>query len=183
MGKLCHGKHTYEVDTVIEALKAGELQLRSKLQRLNGKPWRCVVKDHERDVDLQSTPKSENLHVFPCFSPSGGGSKNSSWIQIAIGAVLIATAFITGGTSMAAWAAWQTTAFAMGVSLVLGGLQQLLIRTPKTDNGESEEKSKYFGNNQNTTAIGTRIPIGYGKYRVYGQILSLNLQSTNRKVG
>ena len=180
MGKLCHGKHVYEVTTVMEALKASETQLRSKLQRLNGKRWLCVVKDHETDSDLNSTPKSNELHVFPSFSPSGGGSKSSAWIQIAIGAAIAVTAFLTGGASFAAMGALSTAFFGIGVSLVLGGLQQLLMRYPKSDTGENEENSKYFGSNQNTTAIGTRIPIGYGKYRVYGQILSLNLKATDR---
>lgn len=179
MKKLCPDTYEFEADTVFEALKAASTQLADKLSMKCGRRWICTVDGYEDRDSIYSTPKSDTLEVYPTFAPSGGSRNGMAWWQIAIGVLVIAiTAYFTGGASVA----WAGMFYGMGASMVIGGIMQLLVKTPKSDTGGDGElkSSKYFGVNKNTTDIGTRIPLGYGKYRVYGQLLSLNLMSTNR---
>lgn len=114
----------------------------------------------EPDLD-KSVPHT--IHIFPQFS----GSKDSALGQILIGGLLIGAAFLTGGTGFLA-----SSLFALGGAFVAGGLVQLLSPKP---NDDAASKSRYLGAPKNTVAVGTRIPIPYGKNRLYGHYLSFNV--------
>lgn len=106
------------------------------------------------------------------------GSKRAGTLQIITGAVLIAAAAIATGGVGAAFAAgagtWGTVA-GVGLSLVAGGLSQLISPQPK-GNETSESKPSYaFGGAVNTTAAGSIVGIGYGERRVGGAIISAGI--------
>ena len=98
--------------------------------------------------------------------------------------------FFTGGTAaFASWAAFTKAAgwlgmFALstGTLMVLQGTIGLLTAKKQDVSSDSTESSRTFGANTNTTKIGTRIPIGYGKYKIYGHYLSVNTQAVDRGV-
>lgn len=62
----------------------------------------------------------------------------------------------------------------MGVSLVLGGISEALIGTPKLGSGDSTSTATYsFSGIQNTTAIGSALGIVYGTHRVGGYLVNI----------
>lgn len=137
--------------------------------------WIVRLLGHNSQASLYSPLRVAELHVVPEFSGGGGG-----FVKIVIGAVLIAAAvvatYLTGGAASPLLAMAISTAFGLGISLVLGGLLELLSPAPKNTANQNLQ-SVYLGAPQNTTAIGTFIPIGYGRFPVYGQILSFALEA------
>lgn len=99
------------------------------------------------------------------------GSKRAGIFQTILGAVLITTAvFVSGGlTGFAA---------ATGASLVLGGVIQLLSPQPSgiaSKQGADNRASYAFGGVTNTAAQGYPVPLGYGKRRIGGAIISAGI--------
>jgi len=139
-------------------------------------------KQHIRLVGYDSIPalhsplRSSELHLVPDFSGGNGVTK------ILIGAALIAAAFIP----IVRESIFFGIALGMGISLALGGVLELMTPAPKTatpDKTADSESSKYLGAPKNTVSGNTRIPIGFGRYKVYGHFLSFNIQSDLTKIG
>ena len=132
---------------------------------------RIQVVGCETVEDLLSSDMEE-IHIVPQLS----GGKNGGFFQIVIGAALLAASFLVPG---AALATWQSLAlFNIGSALVIGGVMQLLAPAPKRDQAVGDpEASKYLGTPGNTTGSGTRIAVLYGRDKVFGHILSLNINA------
>lgn len=115
------------------------------------------------------------LHLMPAMSGGGG------FFKIVIGAALI-----VGGIFVSAIPGLQAVGIAMisaGISLVIGGIMQLFMKSPKASDDKDPEASKYIGAGQNTTAIGTPIAIGGGRMLIGGQYLSLQVNSSDLVMG
>ena len=126
----------------------------------------------------------EEIHIYPALM----GGKNGGFAQIVIGAVLfIGAAISTGGASIPAMlsalaeAGFVTQAIAaMGIGMMVGGLIQVLMPTPTVDSpsgSDSVEGSKYLGARGNTTKVGTRIALLFGEDKIFGHILSFNVDA------
>lgn len=106
------------------------------------------------------------------------GSKSGGLLQVIFGAVLVAAAFISGGTSLAAWGALETGLVMTGASMILGGVIQMLSPQPNgiamKDQGENKP-SYAFGAPTNTVSQGYPVPIGYGKRRIGGAVISAGI--------
>ena len=111
------------------------------------------------------------------------GSKRGGTLQIIIGAVAIVAAFFTAGASLAAFglsaaaATGVTTALTgLGISMLLGGVVQMLTPQPKYNVGASsstDNKPNYaFGAPVNTVAMGYPVPVLYGQREIGGAIIS-----------
>ncbi|WP_210531570.1 tail assembly protein [Pantoea ananatis] len=112
------------------------------------------------------------------------GSKRGGTLQIIIGAVAIVAAFFTAGASFAAFAgisaaaaAATTTALTgLGISMLLGGVVDMLTPQPKFNVGASsstDNKPNYaFGAPVNTVAMGYPVPVLYGEREIGGAIIS-----------
>lgn len=111
------------------------------------------------------------IHIAPQFN---GGKDTGAFTQILIGAVLIGVSFVPGIAGTPA----QKMLIQMGAMAILGGLSQLLAPQPEADQN-SELTSRYLGSPKNTTAIGTRIPILYGKHKVFGHVLTFDINAYN----
>lgn len=155
-----------EANTPHEAFRAYEAQhdLRNKTP---GVKWVVRFVGCDSEASLYSPLRSPELHVVPDFSGGGGA------LKIIIGVIIIIAAIVlspyTGGTSL--------TAIGAGLSLVMGGILELLTPAPKTATADPSVEGRYLGNVKNTTKIGTRIPIGYGRFPIYGQYLSFGVGS------
>lgn len=127
------------------------------------------------------TDDVDEIHIFPALR----GGKSGGVMQVVIGAVLIVVGVILSFTPAAAASPYL---YMMGASMMLGGVISMLSPTPKVDTGglssdaADPEASRYLGSPQNTTKIGTRIPILYGRTLVYGHILSFGLQAKDVSV-
>ena len=116
---------------------------------------------------LKSTTPEQDLYL----APSLAFGKNGGLTQTIIGTVLIVASFFVP-------VGLRETLFYIGVSMVIGGVMQMLTPQPKLGGrGEEEARSKYLGGIQNTTTIGTTIPLLYGRRRIGGHILSMNIDS------
>lgn len=106
-------------------------------------------------------------------------------MNIVLGSVFIAASFLMPAAITGVTLIGSTTVgsmmFNFGVSLVLGGLLSFLSPAPTLDSSSTAEveASKYIAAGQNTVKIGTRIPILYGRHKVYGHYLSFNVDAVD----
>ena len=128
------------------------------------------IKGVNNEHDLLRTDM-DTLHIYPAFV----GGKRGGFFQIVIGALLIAASFFVPGGPLVA-----SIFFNAGLSLVLSGLLALIApKPPSVTSSGSPEGSKYLPAQGNTTKIGTRIPLIYGRQQVYGHILSFNVTAAD----
>lgn len=131
----------------------------------------------------------ENYMIMPVTQ----GSKNGGMLQIIIGAVALVAAFFTAGMSLTAWGAAMTASTisatsvltGMGISMMLGGVVQLLTPQPKFNAGTSsstENKPNYgFGGPINTNAIGYPVPILLGEREIGGAVINAGIYSEDQQ--
>lgn len=161
-----NGPIEIEAETMAQAVEGVTRQLPGfKPNAVRGR-HRITAIGYERVEELYGTPKSDELHIFPQFS----GGKSGGFLQILLGAALFAVSFLLPG-SMSVLAGIVKS---VGISMLLGGIAQLLAPQPSS---EDQKKSRYLGAPKNTVAMGTRIPILYGTFRVYGHYLSFDIDA------
>lgn len=108
------------------------------------------------------------------------GSKRGGLFQTIFGAVLVAAAVFMSGGIGAAFAAGGMTGFmaTTGAAMMLGGIIQMLSPQPNgiamKDQGENKP-SYAFGAPTNTVSQGYPVPIGYGKRRIGGAVISAGI--------
>lgn len=152
-------------DTVAEAMRS--LQ---QIEAFSGEgPHPVRIEGIESEADLFSETDMEEIHVHPWTE----GSSNNTFVQILIGATLIAVGVFTGG--VLGLTAGQL--ILSGALMVTGGLLALLAPTPAIETGEQGPSSKYLGAQTNTVQIGTRIPLVYGFRRLFGHYISYDVDA------
>jgi predicted phage tail protein len=187
---------TVEAGTAFEALKIVANRYKKELKApLDVGRWKVKVKGYETKEAIYVPLFTDKLHVYPVFKTA-----KSQWVQIAIGATLMTVgAYIggaygvtsTGGTvsngvaqAGATTGNWAVTTSAFmtnaGMAMIMSGVLGILFPTATNNtSGEASTNSKYLnGANSNTTAAGTRIPFGYGLFRIAGHYISYNVTSS-----
>lgn len=159
-------------DTVAEAVKIVTSQIRGLRPNAITGYKRVQVAECDKVEDLFSPTSLTEIHLLPQMN----GGKRGGFIQILIGAALVGASFLIPG----AGAFLGGILLQVGALMILGGVLQL-IRQPTRDNPNSSatNRSHYLGVPENTVAIGTRIPILYGRRKVGLHLLSVNLASTS----
>lgn len=156
--------------TVREASEAVIAHLRRVKPELFTKRLFFQIHGHNNPEDLDKPLEVKELHFMPAFS----AGKKAGIFQVIIGAVLIVAGVLTLGS------AWGIPLILTGAGMALGGVVQLLTPVPRIDTvpePTNPEASKYLAGTGNTTKSGTRIPLTWGTFPVYGQFLSINVQS------
>ena len=139
----------------------------------------------KNNIGLQEFDMSSSAFEFE-MEPILEGSKRGGTLQIIIGAVAIVAAFFTAGSTLALYGAALGTTTAtglavtaltsIGISMLLGGVVQMLTPQPKFNVGASsstDNKPNYaFGAPVNTVAMGYPIPVLYGQREIGGAIIS-----------
>lgn len=136
--------------------------------------------EHEDELLLQYPEGSLTIQAVPLGSKSGG-------LKIIIGVILIAAAIITqqywllaeGAVLSGPQALFIYTTMAVGVSLTLSGIQQLMAPDPSVD-GQQQDESYLFGGSQHNIVEGDPVPILYGELRVPGRPISFEIKNANR---
>jgi predicted phage tail protein len=108
--------------------------------------------------------------------------------RIIVGIALIALAIAVPGLGAAAGATAAATIFGtgfsslalsvglLGVSLVLGGVAQLLTPTPKISTDEGDPRKSFsFSGIQNTSRAGVPVPVVYGETLVGSVVISAGI--------
>jgi len=164
-----------EVESTREAMRALSVQvpgfehfmLHAHEQGLEFAVFQDKQNISETELDMSTSAKV--IKVVPKVKGAGGA------FQTILGAVMIAAAFITGGTSIAAWGALQGALFGAGVGMMVGGVAQMLmpkVDTTQDQNQDGNKANKGFGGAVTTVAQGNPVPVLYGQREVGGFIAS-----------
>jgi predicted phage tail protein len=150
------------VQELMRAMNANFKGFSSLIDRaMSYKISRCLFIDDSKTVSEQEIGMSfsnTDWSIMPCASGCGGIGK------FLVGAALITTAFLLPATAPAMLSSFLGS---MGLSLVLGGLAQLLSPMPQmedyTQSEKPEEKPSYlFAGPKNSVEPGLTIPTAYG---------------------
>ena len=185
MGKKFGRVHQYHVADLRELIRAMCSQVPGFKKyvsnaHLNG--IRFAFFSGKENIGLQEFDMSSAATEFE-MEPILEGSKRGGVLQIVIGAVALVAAYFTAGASLAAIglsataATGVTTALTgLGLSMMLGGVVQMLTPQPKYNVGASsstDNKPNYaFGAPVNTVAMGYPVPLLYGTREIGGAIIS-----------
>lgn len=170
--------HKFAVDSYPEAIRALSSQVegfKDFMQSEIGSRMKFAIFVDGRNVG-QHEDKAWQCARDVRIIPIPTGSKSGGLFQVVLGAVVMATAFFTGGASLAAMGALASSAFMMGGAMVLGGVMQMI--SPQQGGSRmsaqaAENTPSYaFGGAVNTTAAGHPIPLPYGYRTVGGAIWS-----------
>ena len=175
-----------QAETAAEAIQAMSHNYPQLQPPLDVGRWPVKIKDYDTKESLYVPLYTDELHIFPFF-----GFNKSVWAGIGLGVALI----ITGGALGAALAAGSmglsagaATALSIGadflmysgMGLLSMGISKLLAPTPDMGTYEAQvESSKYLGAPKNTVEAGTRIPICYGLFKVYGHYISFDINAVD----
>lgn len=170
--------HKMAVDSYPEAIRALSSQVegfKDYMQSEVGSRMKYAVFVDGKNVgqhDEKSWKCAREVRIIPVPT----GSKSGGLFNVVFGAVIMATAFITGGASLAAMGAFAYSAFMMGGAIALGGVMQMISPQQggmKLQSQSAENRPSYaFGGAVNTTAAGYPVPLPYGYRTVGGAIWS-----------
>jgi len=168
--------HRFAVKSAAEAIRALRANFKGfekymATAHLHGMGFKIFVGGHSLDYSEVPSPvgqKNEVIRIVPAVMGSGG----SPWLRILVGAVLIVAGFYTSGFG-------GQFLISLGAGLALGGVAQLLTKTPKLQTGTTDEnknKASYvFNGPQNVTAQGNPVPIIYGRVITGSAVISAGI--------
>lgn len=178
--------HTLAVNNVAEACRAlGVLfpGFDQFMAESKDKGMAFAVFHGKRNIgrdEFNDPPGRSEIRIAPMIQ----GSKRAGALQTVIGVVLIAVAtYFSAGTAGPASAGlfgggvWGVVG-AVGISLTLGGVAQMVAGTPKGLGSEdsADNKPSYgFNGPVNTQAQGNPVPLGYGRLIVGSAVISAGI--------
>lgn len=166
-----------EVESVAEAVRALSANFpgfEKELMTAHLRGVEYVVRADKRDVTEIELNNSLAPQETIRIAPIAVGRKKGGLFQTIIGAILI----VVGVVLNAYGQTWGTYLIHAGVALVAGGIIQMLIPIPKTDNPSERPENKpstFFDGAVNTMAQGHPVPLGYGKLIVGSAVISAGL--------
>lgn len=171
--------HAFAVGSTGEAIRACCSQFpgfKAYVEAHSEPGYRILVEEEPQTLDTLGNPVSGGsvIKIVPVVAGASDG------VQVIVGAALIAASFIPGNPFAA-----QT--MALGISMVLGGVAQMLAPSPAVgaigSNGPSDMPSYSFGSPTVTIGQGRPVPLGYGEIRVGGAIVSAGIVSEGYQHG
>lgn len=176
-----HARVDLDVKSPSEALRAMDVITRGKLSeylRGEGKDrlYRIALGKPSNTIDAETEGTHRSGRTAIYFIPTIRG-RNSGFGKVLAGIALIALAVISqqyyllpyawSAVGTTAWAAAGTIAMGFGVSLVLGGITQMLTPTPKGQDGQAEQRlSTTLAGNTSVVVQGGCVPVVYGRMLV-----------------
>lgn len=184
LGKTYGKKHLLNVASPAEAIRAFSANYKDFRQKvIDGGGYRVLAGSEERDIDGITLPTSKSIKIIPVVAGKGGFGK------IIAGAALIGASFyLPGATYFSAFSSFAFDASAIassvGLSLLLGGVSQMLFSPPKPHAAGAAERpenrpSYNFNGAINTTGQGGAVPLAYGKVGIGSQLVSAGTETVN----
>ena len=143
---------------------------------MNDQHYRVSIGTYDIDLEeLHHPAGAAPISIVPVVAGAGALGR------ILIGALLIAGAFFTGGATigllgLAAPVAVSTVLAGVGITLILGGVAQLLTPTPKISQDEGDPRKSFsFSGIQNTSRAGVPVPVVYGETLVGSVVISAGI--------
>ena len=120
--------------------------------------------------------ENDVIHITPVLK----GAKRGGVFGVIAGIAMIATALVLSPLvlgAVAASTAW--TIGAVGASLLLGGVAQMLTKQPNMPSVSEKEKknSTAFSNLSNMASQGKAMPLAYGRIRTGSMIISQGVET------
>jgi predicted phage tail protein len=146
--------------------------------------YRVSVGDYDLMLDeLHDPAGQQEIKIVPVLAGAGGPTG-----RIIAGIALVAVSFLLPGSTIGLFGAGTIglTAFAapvlaIGATLVLGGVAQLLTPTPRIGQGDDSQddprKSYSFSGIQQTSRQGVPVPIVYGETIVGSVVISASIDT------
>lgn len=124
------------------------------------------------------------IHITPVIQ----GAKKNGVFQTILGAVLVVVGVVLAYTPLAAFSG---NVISLGVAMMVGGVAQMLTKSPEMNTGLNEKEKKQstsFSNLSNLIAQGRPVPLAYGQLLVGSLIISqgvetFDVESAVEKVG
>lgn len=187
-------EHNFEVADLREMLRAMCSQVpgfKRYLSEAHMKGIRFAFFNGQHNIGVDQFDMTRGAAVYRIEAITEG-AKRGGVLQIVIGAVALVAAYFTAGGSLVALgmsasaAAATTTALTgLGLSMMLGGVVQLLTPQPNYSVGASsstDNKPNYaFGAPVNTVAMGYPVPVLYGQREIGGAIISAGMFSSDQQ--
>jgi predicted phage tail protein len=176
-------KFEAEVSNAAEAVRFLVTNFPQLERHMAEQHYRVSVGTYDLSLDEIHDPAgSQEIKIVPVVAGAGAAGR------ILVGVGLIAAAFFTGGATigllgLAAPLSVSTVLAGIGVSLVLGGVSQLLTPVPTlsapstVDTAKDPRKSYSFSGIQNTSRQGTPVPIVYGETLVGSIVISAGIDT------
>lgn len=176
-------KFEAEVSNAAEAVRFLVTNFPQLERHMAEQHYRVSVGTYDLSLDEIHDPAgSQEIKIVPVVAGAGATGR------ILAGVGLIAAAFFTGGATigllgLAAPLSVSTVLAGIGVSLVLGGVSQLLTPVPTlsapstVDTAKDPRKSYSFSGIQNTSRQGTPVPIVYGETLVGSIVISAGIDT------
>jgi predicted phage tail protein len=133
---------------------------------------------------------AENITVHQLHEPAGDvirfapvivGSKNGGVLNVIVGVVLIVIGGLITGWSFGAATPVGTAIAGVGLSMIAGGIVQMLSPQPKLNKGGADsaanQASYVFSGAVNTTAQGNPVPVLYGRMIVGSAVISAGIEA------
>jgi predicted phage tail protein len=121
------------------------------------------------------------ISFVPVVAGAGAVGRILAGIAIIAFAIVTAGAGLIAGLGLGFGASTAISIGLVGLSLVVGGIAQLLTPTPKVpqgaDNQDDPRKSYSFSGIQNTSRQGTPVPIVYGETLVGSVVISAGIDT------
>ena len=164
-------------NTPAEALRALLMQLPGLKNHLREGFYQVRFNGQDQSeeslVETFRQPENGVLHIVPRTQGAG------KYGQIIAGVVIIALTWWTGAGGYIG-AAMVSAGYAMGASLILGGVAQLLTKPPSMDlerQGQKSSRNTAFSNLDNTAAQGQPVPLAYGLVYCGSRVISQGVES------
>lgn len=182
LGKLFGKYHERLVRTNAEAIHAlcktiDDFERFLNSSKLRGLTFAIYRGNKNIGLDYMGYPvTNEVIKIVPYII----GSKKAGALQTILGAVLVVVGVVIGyfaGWTGVGWAIGSKMAM-MGGAMMLGGVVQMLSPQPGglASKQDADNRASYaFGGVTNTAAQGYPVPIGYGKRRIGGAIISAGI--------
>lgn len=175
--------HRLVIDTPRDAIKALSVTIpgfERFLQTAKSRGLTFAVFNGRMNIGLDEIKFTgrEDIRIAPIII----GSKKSGVFQTILGAVIVAASAI--GYYFAPGNPYSTYGFQVGGAMMLGGVVQMLspMQNGLARREDPDNKPSYaFGGPVNTIAQGNPVPIGYGKRRVGGAIISAGIYAEDQQ--
>lgn len=185
LGKQFGKRHRFAVRNVAEAIRAlkanfkGFEPLMCSAEKY-GIGFRVVVgKESLTDLGQIKNPvgSEEVIKIIPVLFGSKSGFFKI-FLGIALVAAAVAITVATGGTLTGVAAHLVNAGGMIGVSMIIGGVAQLLSKPPEGKSQEDSRKDSYiFSGPQNTAVQGKAVPVGYGRMIVGSAVISAGIET------
>jgi|GEM_PF-2831852 len=157
---------------LFNAIEANTHKLRAYLNSRTGHYWAIFVDGEKVDPDsfLFQNIKNKSVKIIPLLA--GGVTTVSVAIVAALGA--------KGALLVAVLEFVVSAVISMAISF---GLSMLMAKLMKTDDPQAANTtSLVFGGPENVVSQGNAVPVGYGRVRVGGNVVSVSSSNVDRDI-